>query len=298
MSKLRIAVTGTRGQIVRSLLESVPTHDVEILPLGRPLLDLGDPATVHSALTHAAPDVVIGAAAYTDVERAESEPALAMSINGEGAGALAASAQALAIPIIQLSTDYVFDGVNSTPYREADLVNPLSAYGRSKAQGEAAVVAANPRHVILRTSWVYSPFGRNFVKAMIERAARQNEVMVVSDQVGSPTAATDIAGAILAVARHLVAGQNDEGYGVFHLAAAGTTSWADFAAAIFELSAERGGPSARIAPISSAQYRARAQRPSNSRLDCTKIAAIYGVSLPHWRASLVPCIERILERRE
>jgi dTDP-4-dehydrorhamnose reductase len=239
---------------------------------------------------------VIGAAAYTDVERAESEPKLAMAVNADGAGALAASAYMLGIPIVQLSTDYVFDGRNSVPYREDDPVNPLSVYGHSKAQGETAVAAANPRHAILRTSWVYSPHGRNFVKTMIERAVRQDEISVVSDQVGSPTAAADVASAILTVARRLVSGQGDERYGIFHLGAEGATNWAEFAAAIFALSAEQGGPCARVIPVSSAQYRSRAQRPANSRLDCGKIAAVYGISLPHWRSSLAPCVERILEQ--
>jgi dTDP-4-dehydrorhamnose reductase len=296
MEKVRIAVTGTRGQIVRSLLESVPAG-VEIVPVGRPLLDLSDPATVHPVLAQAAPDVVIGAAAYTDVERAESEPALAMSINAAGAGAVAASAQTLGIPIIQISTDYVFDGTSNAPYRETDPVNPLGAYGRSKAQGERAVAAANPRHVILRTGWVYSPFGRNFVKTVLERATQQDEVAVVFDQIGSPTAATDVANAILKIARRLVLGTGDERHGIFHLAAAGSASWADVAAAVFELAAARGGPWARVLPVTSEQYQARAQRPLNSRLDCTKIAAVYGISLPHWRTSLAPCLERILEHR-
>jgi dTDP-4-dehydrorhamnose reductase len=297
MARIRIVVTGTQGQVVRSLLETAPARDVEVVAVGRPLLDLAEPTAILPAIAETAPHVLVSAAAYTNVERAESESALALAINAEGAGALAASANTLGIPVIHLSTDYVFDGRQAVPYRETDPLNPLSAYGRSKAQGERAVAAANPQHVIVRTSWIYSPFGRNFVKTMLALAERQDEVTVVADQIGCPTAAAEIAAGILAIARQLATGAGDGRYGLFHMAAAGSASWAEFAAAVFALSAERGGPSARVIPISSADYPARAMRPANSRLDCAKVAAVYGISLPHWRVSLAACIDRILEQR-
>ncbi len=198
--------------------------------------------------------------------------------------------------MIHLSTDYVFDGAKPAAYVESDAVGPINAYGRSKANGERAVAAAHPHHVILRTSWVYSPFNRNFVRTMLELAHRQGEVRVVADQVGNPTAAADIADGILTVARNLVERRDDERYGTFHMAASGTTTWAEFATAVFAASAERGGPSARVVPVSSAEYQTPARRPANSRLDCAKIARVHGVSLPHWQSSLGPCVGRILEQ--
>ena len=190
----------------------------------------------------------------------------------------------------------MFDGTKPDPYNEQDPICPINAYGRSKSAGERAVAAAYQRHVILRTSWVYSPFGRNFVRTMLELARKRDEVRVVADQVGSPTAAADIADGILAVARNLAEGGNDARYGTFHMTAAGATNWAELASAVFSASAERGGPSARVVPITSAEYQTPARRPANSRLDCARIARVHGVTLPHWRSSLGPCVERILEQ--
>jgi dTDP-4-dehydrorhamnose reductase len=296
MPRIRIAVTGRNGQVARSLVERAAGTDVDVACIGRPALDLDNPDTIERALASVACDVLVSAAAYTDVNKAETESALADVINGRAPGVLAARANALGIPVIQLSTDYVFDGTKSDPYLESDTINPISAYGRSKAAGERAVAAAHPHHVILRTSWVYSPFNRNFVRTMLELARKQDTVRVVADQIGHPTAAAGIADGILAVARNLVEGRGDERYGTFHMAAAGAASWAEFATAIFAASAERGGPSAHVVPIVSAEYQTPARRPANSQLDCAKIARVHGVSLPPWQASLGPCVGRILEQ--
>lgn len=296
MARLRIVVTGRNGQVVRSLVERAAGTDIDIIPIGRPVLDLASPATIETALTSLAADVMVSAAAYTDVNRAEAESELADRINGQAPGLLAARAKALGIPIIQLSTDYVFDGTKREPYTEDDPVCPINAYGRSKAAGERAVATAHPRHVTLRTSWVYSPLGRNFVRTMLGLARKQETVRVVGDQVGNPTAASDIADGILAVARGLAAGPPADRYGTFHMAASGAVSWADLASAIFAASAACGGPSARVVPIASAEYQTPAERPANSRLDCTKIARVHGVSLPSWQPSLTACIRRILEQ--
>ena len=295
MSRMRIAVTGTRGQVARSLVEETSGTDVDVIVLGRPVLDLTDPHTIDAAIGANTADVLVSAAAYTDVNKAESEPGLADLVNAQAPGLLATRANNLGIPIIHLSTDYVFDGEKSGPYCETDPIRPLGAYGRSKAKGEHAVAAAHPRHVILRTCWVYSPFNRNFVRTMLEFARRQQEIRVVSDQVGNPTAAADVAAGILVVARHLIEGQGDERYGTFHMASAGSASWAEFAAAILAAAATRGGPSAQVVPITSTQYRSPAKRPMNSRLDCAKIAKVHGIRLPDWRASLGSCVHRILE---
>jgi dTDP-4-dehydrorhamnose reductase len=295
MSRLRIAVTGSHGQVARSLREQSDSAGVDVITLGRPVLDLAHPGTIDTTLVSGIADVLVNAAAYTDVNKAESEPDVADCVNGQAAGLLAARARRLGIPIIHLSTDYVFDGEKAEPYREDDPLNPLSAYGQSKARGEQAVAAAHPQHVILRTSWIYSPFGRNFVRTMLDLAGRQPGIRVVSDQVGNPTAAADIAAATFSVARQLIEGSGGQRYGTFHLSATGTASWAEFATAIFRASADRGGPSASVIPISTAEYPTPAKRPRNSRLDCTKIANTYGITLPDWRTSLSPCINRILE---
>jgi dTDP-4-dehydrorhamnose reductase len=295
MPRIRIAVTGSHGQVARSLAERSGESGCEVVCIGRPALDLARPETIEQALAACGADVLVSAAAYTDVNKAEAESELAELINAQAPGLLAARANALGIPLIQLSTDYVFDGTKPDPYIEDDPISPLNAYGRSKANGERAVAVANPRHAILRTSWVYSPFNRNFVRTMLELARKQSEVRIVMDQIGNPTAAADIAGGILAVARNLVEGQGEERYGTFHMAADGIATWADFAMAIFAASAERSGPAARVIPITSSEYPTPARRPANSRLDCAKIARVHGVSLPHWRSSLPPCVGRILE---
>jgi dTDP-4-dehydrorhamnose reductase len=296
MQRIRIAATGCNGQVVRSLVERAAETDVDVTCIGRPGLDLGNPDTIAGALAAVSADVLVSAAAYTDVNKAEAESELADVINGRAPGLLAAYANTRGIPLIHLSTDYVFDGTKPDPYTEHDPLRPVNAYGRSKAAGERAVAAGHPAHVILRTSWVYSPFNRNFVRTMLDLARRQDEVRVVADQVGNPTAAADVADGIVAVARNLVEGRGDDRYGIFHMAAAGTASWAEFATAVFSVSAERGGACARVVPIASAEYQTPARRPANSRLDCAKIARVHGVSLPHWQSSLGPCVGRILEQ--
>jgi dTDP-4-dehydrorhamnose reductase len=264
--------------------------------IGRPALDLGEPATIEPAIMAARADLLVSAAAMTDSEEAEAHPELADAVNAKGACALASCTRKLGIPIIHLSTDYVFDGNKRTPYRESDPVAPLSAYGRSKAAGERAVAAAQPAHAILRVAWVYSPFGRNFVTTMLHLAKERREIRVVDDQVGSPTSAADIADGILTVALNMTGhGPGTDRYGVFHMAGSGVATRAELAEAIFSLSQAAGGASARVVPIKTADYGSSVQRPAYSPLDCSKIAAIHGVTLPPWRSSLQQCIARILE---
>ncbi|MCC6889564.1 MAG: dTDP-4-dehydrorhamnose reductase [Hyphomicrobiales bacterium] len=292
---MRIAVTGRHGQVARALIERAAGTACAIVPLARPTLDLTAPETIAGAVTAAAPDLLVSAAAYTDVNAAETDTTRAEEINARAPALLAGCAHALGIPIIHLSTDYVFDGTKRVPYVEDDPINPINAYGRTKSAGERAVVAAHPAHVILRTAWVYSPFGRNFVTTMLALARKQGAIRVVSDQLGQPTSALDIADAILAVARALTGKRGGPYFGTFHLAAAGDATWADFAAAIFAASAALGGPTAEVVPITSAEYPTSTRRPANSRLDCAKIARVYGISLPPWQSSLRACIARILE---
>jgi dTDP-4-dehydrorhamnose reductase len=291
---IRIAVTGRHGQLARALTEAGLQLGVTILPLSRPELDLAIPETIGPALSDTAPNIVVNAAAYTAVDQAEQEPERANAINATGAGAVAAAAHALGVPIIHLSTDYVFDGLKGSPYLEGDEVAPASVYGASKLAGERAVAAVASDYVILRTAWVYAPYGKNFVRTMLGLAQTRDEVRVVSDQLGCPTYAPDIAKAIIAVACDLVKKSNDPRLrGVFNLAGAGETTWADFAAAIFSFLAGKGMRTPVLTPIASVDYPTAARRPANSRLDCGKLERVYGIKLPAWSSSLNHCLERL-----
>jgi dTDP-4-dehydrorhamnose reductase len=265
---------------------------VEVVPLGRPELDLAVPETIGPALSAAAPNIVVNAAAYTAVDQAEREPQKANAINATGAGAVAAAARALGAPIIQLSTDYVFDGLRAVPYTEKDEVAPTSVYGASKLTGERLVAAIAFDHVILRTAWVYAPYGKNFVRTMLALAESRDEVRVVANQFGCPTYAPDMAAAIVTIARNLLNKPDDPRLrGIFNLAGDGETTWADFAAAIFTILDQKGMRTPALTPITSADYPMAACRPANSRLDCSKLARLHGVQLPSWRSSLRICLE-------
>ncbi|MFT3976815.1 MAG: dTDP-4-dehydrorhamnose reductase [Sphingomonas bacterium] len=291
---MRIAVTGQSGQVASSLVERGRAAGHEVMTIGRPVLDLTHPASVARALEAAAPDVVVSAAAYTAVDKAESESALAHAINGRGAGAVAEAASALGVPLVHLSTDYVFDGTLDRPYVESDPTGPAGVYGASKLAGEQAVLAAHAGNsAVLRVAWVYSPFGANFVKTMLRLAKDHDEISVVADQYGNPTSALDIADGIVRVAENLAADPDPALRGVFHMTATGEASWADFAEAIFAASAAHGGSHARVRRITTADYPTPAPRPANSRLDCGLIARAHGVALPDWRASLETVIARL-----
>ena len=215
---MRIAVTGRQGQVARALIERGGAVGVKILPLARPDIDLALPETIPGALAAVQADLVINAAAFTAVDLAEAQSERAFAINHLGAKAVAAAAASLKIPVVQLSTDYVFDGTLDRPYVESDPVNPINVYGRSKLAGELAVAAAQPDHVILRTAWVYSPFGKNFVRTMLSLAGKRSEVSVVADQFGAPTNALDIADGVFVVARRLLEQPAaSELRGIFHM---------------------------------------------------------------------------------
>ncbi|MEE4454258.1 dTDP-4-dehydrorhamnose reductase [Novosphingobium resinovorum] len=291
---MKIAVTGKTGQVVTSLMERGAAAGHEIVALGRPELDLADPGSVLRALQAAAPDVIVSAAAYTAVDRAEGESELAHAVNGAGACAVAQAAKTLGAPLVHVSTDYVFDGALGRPYVETDATGPSGIYGASKLAGEEAVLAVHgDNSAVLRVAWVYSPFGGNFVKTMLRLAGDRDSVSVVADQVGNPTSALDIADGILAVAANLVADPDPVLRGVFHMTARGEASWADFAQAIFAASAANGGPSAVVTPITTAEYPTPARRPANSRLDCARIERTHGVVLPEWRGALETVVARL-----
>lgn len=293
---MKIAVTGRAGQVVSALIERPGVH--EIIPLGRPDLDLTEPTGIAPAIRAARPDLVVSAAASTGVDQAESHPEHAFAVNCVGAGEVARAAWQLSIPLIHLSSDYVFDGAKDRPYTEQDVAAPLGAYGASKLAGEHQVLAAHPGAVILRTAWVYSPFGRNFVKTMLRLAAGQEEVAVVADQIGSPTSALDIADAVLAVADMLADGSAPAGGGLFHLAGRGEASWAELAEAVFSESAMAGGPWARVRRIATADYPMAALRPTNTRLNCDALADAFGIRLPHWRDSVAMVVSRLVCTQE
>lgn len=291
----RYVVTGLNGQVVSALVERVgPRGEIEILPIGRPDLDLANPETIEKALLAARPDVIISAAAYTAVDQAETDVTAAFAVNAVAPGEIGKVAKGLGIPVVHLSTDYVFDGEKETPYEETDAVNPLGVYGRSKLEGERLLAAATDNSAILRTAWVYSPFGKNFLRTMLRLAQDRDVLNVVADQYGNPTSAFDIADAVLLVAQNLRASRHANLRGIFHMTGSGEASWADFATEIFRVSRAQGGPVAEVTPIPSSSYPTPARRPTNSRLDCSKLASIHNVRLPEWRGSTAAVVSRLL----
>lgn len=290
-----ILVAGGAGQVARALAEAALPSSLHLRALGRPDLDILKTASIEAAFDRVKPDLVINAAAYTAVDQAETDIDAAEALNAHAAAALASAAARHSIPIFHLSTDYVFDGTNDLPYTEEDPVAPLSAYGRSKLHGERAAAAANCDSLILRTAWVYSPFGKNFVETMLRLAKQREELGVVRDQIGNPTSAHDIADALVVIAAAILAGKVPIIPGTYHLAGTGETSWAGFAEAIFRESAALGGPSARVRPIPASDYSTLVARPANSRLDCTKIKNTYGIVMPNWQDSMRACIRRLLK---
>ncbi len=290
---LRLLVTGREGQVAQALL-SLGGGDVQVTALGRPVLDLTDPQTIRHAIDTYAPDIVVNAAAYTAVDKAEEDEAAAFAVNAQGAGHVAAAAAQAGIPIIQLSTDYVFAGDKAEAYRETDATGPQGAYGRSKLAGEAAVAAANPAHAILRTAWVFGPYGNNFLKTMLRLAQTRDTLRVVADQVGTPTYAPDIAAGILAVAERLVRAPAEHS-GIFHMVAEGHTNWAGFAQEIFRQSRLAGGPAAAVEPIGTVDYPTPARRPANSRLDTTRFATRFDHRLPAWETGVTRCLAALNE---
>lgn len=290
-----ILVAGHKGQVARSLTEAAAQRHMPLVALGRPELDLLQPETLQAAVEANTPTAIVNAAAYTAVDQAESEEDAATRINADGAANLAVAALDAGVPFIHISTDYVFNGVKTDSYRETDPVSPTGAYGRSKLAGEKAVLAANPRAIILRTAWVYSPFGKNFLRTMLSLASRDN-VSVVADQFGNPTYAPDIANAILDILNALGGSlPSEQQSGIYHLAGTGDASWYGFAEAIFDEGVRYGLPHPDVKAITTLEYPTPARRPANSRLDCSKIKQAFGVELPNWRESTATCVKRLSE---
>lgn len=290
---MRILVTGRHGQVVTAL-QAVAPQRVTLIPLGRPETDLAEPNTLQDAIEAAMPDVIISAAAYTAVDKAESEPDLARTINGLAPEALSHIARELHVPILHLSTDYVFDGSKAEPYGEDDATGPVSVYGATKLLGEQGIRHGTDNHVILRTAWVYSPFGANFVKTMLRLSETRDELNVVADQHGCPTSALDIAAALIEIAQKMKKDSSPHLRGTFHLTAPDEATWAEFAQAIFAGQQARGGKAVTVHPIPSSAYPTPAKRPANSRLNGAKLKAAYGIELPSWRMSLQTVLDQLI----
>ncbi|WGM32281.1 dTDP-4-dehydrorhamnose reductase [Brevundimonas sp. NIBR11] len=290
-----VLVLGATGQVATALRRRLEGEH-RLTVAGRSVLDLSDPVAAYEFVRGSGADVVVNAAAYTAVDRAETEAEAARALNATGPEAAARAAAEIGAPFIHFSTDYVFDGSKGSPYVETDPVNPLGVYGATKLEGEAAVAAANPRHVILRTSWVCSPDGANFLKTMLRLAAEKDEIGVVSDQHGRPTFASDLAEATVRIIEALLGDEDAGRYGVFHASSRGETTWYGFATAIMEGSAARGGPSCRVRPIGSAEYPTPVRRPADSRLDGARLEQVYGVRMPEWREALDRCLDQIYDR--
>jgi len=283
MSK-SILLIGSNGQVGKELQKILPSYG-DIISVERPTVDLAQPDTLRNVIRSKQPQIIINAAAYTAVDKAESEPELASAINAIAPLIIAQESQKLGAFLIHISTDYVFDGNGYRPYQETDATNPLSIYGKTKLAGEEAIRETCAHHLILRTAWVYGRFGKsNFVKTMLRLGAERQEIRVVADQIGSPTWAQDIATVIAQTIPQLT----PEISGSYHYTNSGIASWYDFAVAIFEEAQRLDFPLQveRIVPITTAEYPTPARRPAYSVLACGKISAILETHPPHWRQRL------------
>lgn len=283
---MKILLTGSRGQLGRELKRSLASLG-ELIACDHHQLDLSDPKTLVDTVRKIAPTVIVNAAAYTSVDKAETEPELANAVNAIAPGILAEEANKLGALLIHYSTDYVFDGTKSAPYVEDDTSSPLSAYGRSKLGGEQAIIATDCRHLIFRTSWVFGLHGTNFMKTMLRLGRERDELRVIGDQFGAPTWTRHLADVTA-----LVVARREAPSGLYHLNASGETSWHGYAEAIFSEAINAGliekAPSVRR--ITSADFPLPAARPANSRLDCSRFRRDFGLELPDWRTGLIDCL--------
>jgi len=292
---MKILVFGAGGQVGREVCRARWPARYQLLPFERKAIDITGSASVSETLRRERPDLVINLAAYTAVDRAESEPEAAWAVNCAGAAHLAAACDESGAALVHLSTDYVFNGRKIDAYREEDAVDPLGVYGHSKEAGERAVRAALEQHVILRTAWVFGASGINFVKTMLRLASERPVLRVVADQRGCPTAAADIAAALIAIAESIERGEAR--WGTYHFAGDAAISWHGFAEAIFESAIPQLAPRPKLEPIATEQYPTPAQRPMNSVLDCRRIEQAFGVSPSRWRASLASVIQELTDAR-
>lgn len=294
-SELRILVIGHNGQVSRSVWEALCVAGHDTVQLGRPDIDLFNPKAVAEAVLASRPDIVVNPAAYTAVDRAEDEPHIAQAINVDGAEAVAKAAAEAGAAIVHFSTDYVFDGTKRSPYVETDATGPMSVYGRTKLVGELRVAQANPRHIILRTAWVCSPYGNNFVKTMLRLGRERSGLRVVDDQYGNPTFAADLAEVVRQLVPRIV-GQSAcaEHFGVFHTVNEGEASWHRFALTIMDGAARRGEARIPLQPIKTVDYPTKARRPAYSMLSTKKLQDVHGIRLRNWEAALSDCLDQLI----
>jgi dTDP-4-dehydrorhamnose reductase len=295
-----ILITGGAGQLASSLYALAQTRGVTAIRVGRPEFDFDRPETIAAAFHAARPGLVVNAAAYTAVDAAQKDPAAAARANQEGPAALAALCREAGVPLMQVSTDYVFDGRKGAPYVETDPTAPQCVYGATKLAGEQAVLGSGAQAIVMRTSWVYSATGKNFVRTMLNAAQRlqaqgTGRLRVVADQLGCPTSADDLAVAILNIAGMIGSGGWRAEYGgVVHAAGTGDTTWHGLAMAAFEAASRHGRPMPPVDAITTAEYPTPAPRPADSRLDCTRLEQVFGQRLPPWRESVDPVVDRLL----
>lgn len=287
-----LLIIGASGQVGRELCRRAGGRAVTAVDRSR--LDITSRDAIRDLIRALRPDVVINAAAYTAVDRAEAEPDAAHAANAQAPGHMAEACAEYGAALLHISTDYVFDGSGVRPWREDDPVAPMGVYSVSKAEGEKAVRAALDRHVILRTAWVVSPFGNNFVKTMLRLAGEREELRVVADQMGGPTVAADIADALLTIADWVAVADDSRLFGTFHFCGGPCASWHEFATEIVRLGAAHGGRCPRVSAITTADYPTPAKRPVNSRLDCGKIEAVYGITQPDWRRSVAGVVAELM----
>lgn len=295
MAEATLVAFGCGGQVGQSLVEAVMPPGWRLLPVDRALADITNAAQVAAVLDGIPRGAVVNLAAYTQVDKAEAEPDAAFAINAHGAEIIAKAAHARDLPLIHLSTDYVFDGTKTTPWVEDDATGPQGVYGASKLAGEQLVLAAHARALVLRTAWVFGPHGNNFVRAILKRALTPADLGVVADQIGCPTPAPDIAAAVWVLATRLVDSHAPEDFGLFHYCGDEITTWFGFAQAILTEATARGRTVGQVRAITTADYPTAAKRPAYSALDCRRLAHQHGITPPPWRESLRICLPRLLE---
>lgn len=292
---MKILVTGKNGQVVTSILNHPLAKQHKIITFGRPEIDLSEYDKLKSAIKEANPDIIISSAAYTAVDKAETESDIAYVINALAPKAIGEIASELNIPVIHISTDYVFSGDKSTSYKEEDATGPIGVYGKTKLEGEKFLAAATSNHVILRTAWVYSPYGNNFVKTMLRLGETRDELNVVADQQGCPTYAPEIAQACITIAERITKDKSKELRGIFNLTGQGKASWAQFAKKIFAEAEKFGCKKIKVNEITTDQYPTPAKRPKNSLLSSQKLLDIHGIELDNWEKSTKKCVEILLQ---
>jgi len=292
---MKFLIIGSKGQLGSELVTECKRNDFSFLALDLPEFNITDTSQVEKTFADFKPSIVINASAYTNVDKAETEPEIAFSVNSDGPANLAVSCDKNRIPVIHISTDYVFDGSKGQPYAESDPVSPLGVYGKSKEQGDSKVRSILKQHIILRTSWLYGAYGNNFVKIMLRLGIENEIIKVVSDQYGCPTCAADLAEAVVDISKQIIQ-SSKIAWGTYHYCGSGITTWHKFAKAIFEIASQyQNYKVSSVEAITTAQYPTRTKRPAFSALDCGLIKKHFGINTKPWQGSLEKTIERILK---